>query len=118
MEDLANEKYWNNIINQSILRFCILKVFEKEELHAYILPSKINEFTHGYSPNPSPGTLYTTLANMEKNGYLKSRQLKVGKRLRKLYKLTPKGKDALEEATKAWSKITFMLAKICIYRQW
>ena len=118
MEDLADEKYWNNIINQSILRFCLFKVLEKEEIYAYILPTKIKEFTHGYCPDPSAGTLYTTLANMEKKGYLKSRQLKVGKRLRKLYKLTPKGKDALQEATKAWSRITFLLAKICIYRQW
>lgn len=118
MDDLASEKYWDNIINQSLVRFCLLKVLEKEESHAYILPDKIADFSRGCCPAPSPGTLYTTLSQMEKKGYLKSRLIKAGKRQRKLYKLSLRGKEALEIATKAWSRTTFLLAKTCIYKQW
>lgn len=118
MLDMTSEKYWDNLINQSLLRFCVLQVIEKEELHAYILPKKIDEFSRGYCASPSAGTLYTTLANMEKEEYLQTRIVKKNGRQRKLYKLSPKGKKALDSATKAWSKVTFLIAKTCIYKQW
>lgn len=115
--DMTTEKYWDNLINQSLLRFCLLKVLEKQELHAYIIPQKISEFTRDHCPSPSPGTLYTTLATLEKDDYLSSR-LSTRGHTKKLYKLTPKGKKALASATKVWSKTTFLIAKTCIYQQW
>lgn len=118
IDNLASEKYWENMINQSLLRFCLLKVLDESELHGYIIPEKIKEFSHGACPAPSPGTLYNTLNELEKNGYLHSRIITKGKRERKLYKLSPKGHVALEYATKAWSRTTFLIAKSCIYRQW
>lgn len=115
--DMTEEKYWNNLINQSLLRFCLLKVLEKEELHAYVVPQKIDEFSRGYCASPSAGTLYTTLANLEKEGYLSSRVTTRG-HTKKLYKLTTKGKKALQAATKSWSRTTFLIAKSVIYNQW
>jgi DNA-binding PadR family transcriptional regulator len=115
MDDLTSEKYWNTMINQSLLRYCLLKVLEKEELHGYVIPEKINEFSKGYCPSPSPGTLYTTLSDLEKKEILQNRLKKSGKRQIKAYKLTPKGKIALKQATKAWSRATFLIAKTCIY---
>ena len=51
---------------------------------------------HGY--RISPGSLYPLLHGLEKKGYLRSRQERNGKSLRKVYRATPLGKKALEAA--------------------
>src|SRR5690606_27483233 len=48
---------------------------------------------HGY--RLSPGTLYPMLHKMERDGYLVSRQEREGRTVRKLYTITPKGKEGL-----------------------
>lgn len=55
---------------------------------------------HGY--RLSPGTIYPLLHAMEKRGYLSSRQVRIGRTARKLYRATPLGIEALTIArTKA-----------------
>ena len=51
---------------------------------------------HGY--RISPGTLYPILHGLEKKGYLRSTQQRNGKSLRKVYRATPLGRDALQVA--------------------
>jgi PadR family transcriptional regulator PadR len=51
---------------------------------------------HGY--RISPGTLYPILHGLEKKGYLRSTTQRNGKSLRKLYRATAAGRDALESA--------------------
>ena len=51
---------------------------------------------HGY--RISPGSLYPLLHGLEQKGYLRSRQERNGKSLRKVYRATPLGKKALEAA--------------------
>ena len=51
---------------------------------------------HGY--RIGPGTLYPLLHGMEKRGWLKSGLQKVSGRNRRLYKITPSGRKALELA--------------------
>jgi PadR family transcriptional regulator PadR len=51
---------------------------------------------HGY--RISPGTLYPLLHNLEKKGYLRSRERRNGKSLRKIYRATALGKSALAAA--------------------
>src|SRR5215467_11034266 len=51
---------------------------------------------HGY--RISPGTLYPLLHGLEKKGYLKSRQQRNGKSLRKVYRATAQGRSALASA--------------------
>jgi DNA-binding PadR family transcriptional regulator len=48
---------------------------------------------HGY--RMSPGTLYPLLHGMEKKGYLASRQERAGRSVRRLYQVTPLGREAL-----------------------
>ena len=45
----------------------------------------------------SPGTLYPTLAKLEREGDISWRKQLVGGRIRKTYRLTPKGRKELEE---------------------
>jgi len=51
---------------------------------------------HGY--RISPGTLYPLLHGLERKGYLRSKELRKGKSLRKVYRATPLGKKALAAA--------------------
>ena len=51
---------------------------------------------HGY--RISPGTLYPLLHGLEAKGYLKASQERNGKSRRTVYRATPKGKHALEDA--------------------
>jgi DNA-binding PadR family transcriptional regulator len=51
---------------------------------------------HGYKL--SAGTLYPILHGLERRGYLKSKQEREGKRSRRTYRATPKGRKALEAA--------------------
>jgi PadR family transcriptional regulator len=48
---------------------------------------------HGY--RISPGTLYPILYGLEKKGYLRSREQRNGKTVRKVYRATPAGRKAL-----------------------
>jgi len=51
---------------------------------------------HGY--RISPGTLYPLLHGLEKKGYLRSREQRKGKSLRKVYRATPLGRKVLSAA--------------------
>ena len=51
---------------------------------------------HGY--RISPGSLYPMLHRLEKKGYLRSKEERNGKSLRKLYRATTPGRKALEAA--------------------
>jgi DNA-binding PadR family transcriptional regulator len=51
---------------------------------------------HGYKL--SPGTVYPLLHGLEKRGYLRSKDEKVERSIRRLYSATPLGKKALLEA--------------------
>ena len=53
---------------------------------------------HGY--RISAGTLYPMLHGLERKGYLQSHQDGHGKRARRLYTITPQGRNALNEARK------------------
>jgi PadR family transcriptional regulator PadR len=51
---------------------------------------------HGYKM--SPGTMYPILHGLEKRGYLKATDFRVGRVRRRLYRATPAGKRALKAA--------------------
>ena len=51
---------------------------------------------HGY--RLSPGTLYPILHGLEKKGYLRSTERRLGRMARRMYRITPSGRRALEDA--------------------
>lgn len=51
---------------------------------------------HGYKL--SAGTMYPVLHGLERKGYLKASEVRDGKRYRRVYRATAKGKRELEEA--------------------
>ena len=58
---------------------------------------------HGY--RISPGTLYPLLNGLEKKGYLRSWKKRDGKSRRRLFRATPKGRQALKAARKKIRKL-------------
>lgn len=74
-----------------LVRLHILHHAVEGELYGHWMIEELRR--HGY--RMSPGTLYPMLHSLERKGYLKSRITGVGRRARRLYRATKKGRDAL-----------------------
>jgi DNA-binding PadR family transcriptional regulator len=68
---------------------------------------------HGY--RLSPGTLYPLLHALERKGYLKSRTKGVGRRARRLYRATRKGRTALRMAKE---RVRELFGELIVRRRW
>lgn len=100
--DYLADDYWEKLINQSLVRFFILRALKDGDLHGYMLISKIKELSNDFC-HPSESTLYPALNQMLKGGLLSQSNPK--DKTRKTYHLTPKGKDAFKVAAKNWNRI-------------
>lgn len=58
---------------------------------------------HGY--RISPGSLYPILHSLEKKGYLRAKETRNGRSLRKVYRATAAGRKALKAAKKKVSEL-------------
>lgn len=109
----VDEEYWRRMINQGFIRFLLLKVLRLKDYHGYALSDAINRYSDGFC-KPTEGTLYPALAELARGGYIVVRQEKVEGRVRKVYRITEKGKDAVRDATKTWGKLIPLLRKATI----
>ena len=82
----ANQEIYSGLIRIHILyHACQGSIFGLE---------MIEELSrHGYKL--SPGTLYPLLHGLEKKGYLRSTEARSGRRFRRMYKATARGRRAL-----------------------
>ena len=71
--------------------FCL-----QQEMHGYNITQKVKEMTEG-QVEIGPGTMYGTLGKMEKDGLI---EFVREEEKRKLYKITPVGKDSVQEQQK------------------
>ena len=74
-----------------LIRLHVLHHAAEQEIYGQWMIDELAH--HGY--RLSPGTLYPMLHKMERDGYLVSRQEREGRTVRKLYTITPKGKEGL-----------------------
>lgn len=77
-----------------LIRLHVLHHAVEEEIYGQWIMEELAR--HG--DRLSPGTLYPMLHGMEKKGYLRSREKKMGRSVRRLYRATPKGVKALAVA--------------------
>lgn len=77
-----------------LIRLHILHHAARGELYGQWMIGELAR--HGY--RLSPGTLYPMLHGMEHKGYLASRAVRAGRSVRRLYRATPQGRKALDEA--------------------
>lgn len=74
-----------------LIRLHILHHAVEGELYGHWMIEELGR--HGY--RISPGTLYPMLHALERKGYLKSKTHGAGRRARRLYRATKKGREAL-----------------------
>lgn len=106
--DYVSEDYWKKLINQSLIRFFVLRALKDKDLHGYVLIQEIRKLSNEFC-SPSESTLYPALAQLSAAGLIQ--QTSVKEKERKTYHLTQKGKDAFKIATKTWNTILPTLNK-------
>ena len=77
----------------AFVKLHILYHADKEEIFGVGLMKELER--HGYTIGP--GTLYPTLAKMEKGGFLTCEARTVNHKQRKYYRITPAGRSLLDE---------------------
>ena len=89
-----------------------LLVDADEPLHGYEIIRRLEERSAGYF-SFKEGLIYPTLHRMEQNGLLKSRWLgEPGTRRRKVYTVTEKGHQQLEEEMERWKSFSFQMDQL------
>lgn len=83
------------------LKILILKMLSEKPLHGYGIMRKLEE-EYGL-PLPSPGTIYPMLASLRRSGLIEV--IGEGKREKRLYRATPKGKEYLKENAKELEEV-------------
>jgi DNA-binding PadR family transcriptional regulator len=80
-------------IIKGTLKPIILQLLKNDgEMYGYEITQKVKELTDG-KIKITEGALYPLLHKLEGEGALVTNKVKIGKRVRKYYKLTPEGKD-------------------------
>jgi PadR family transcriptional regulator, regulatory protein PadR len=78
------------------LQTIVLKVLaDFGKMYGYEIVQHVKKLSSG-TINLTEGALYPTLHRMEKQGFLKTEIVMVGKRMRKYYRITPTGKEAVD----------------------
>ena len=97
---------------QGTLEMLILKTLALQAMHGYGVAQRIEQISAGVF-RVNPGSLLPALSRMERAGRVKSEwRATENNRRAKYYQLTPAGRKALEEETKAWGRQTAAIARI------
>ncbi len=101
--DLHNVEYWKSLINIGLTKILVLKTLSQGPNHGYGILKDLRSLTQGCCV-PTFGTIYPILKNLTRSGYAevkKHKQLKGGQ-ARRVYTLTPAGRQAYRVAVEAW----------------
>lgn len=93
-----------------LIRLHVLHHAVEEELYGQWMIEELAR--HGYKL--SAGTLYPMLRSMEKKGYLVSEERRAGRSVRRIYRATPLGREALEIAR---GKVRELIGEMMEHRQ-
>ncbi|OQA52134.1 MAG: lineage-specific thermal regulator protein [candidate division WS2 bacterium ADurb.Bin280] len=106
--DYTDEKYWQKLINQSLIRFYILRSLKDHDLHGYKLIQEIRKQSNEFC-SPSESTLYPALNQMLNGGLIELTNPQ--DKTRKTYHLTDKGREAFKVSAKTWNRVIPTLSK-------
>jgi PadR family transcriptional regulator, regulatory protein PadR len=85
--------------------FLLLAAIARKPLHGYGVVEAIREATRG-ELDLAEGTVYPALYRLEGAGLLASSWTTAGGRRRRVYRLTKRGRDRLEQERKEWKAFT------------
>ncbi|WP_048148407.1 PadR family transcriptional regulator [Palaeococcus ferrophilus] len=89
------------------LKLLVLKMLSEKPMHGYGIMAEL-ERRYGM-PHPSPGTIYPILASLKRAGLIET--IGEGKRDKRLYRATEKGREYLEEHGEELAEVTRMAAR-------
>ena len=93
-------------LKKGSVELLILSLLEDQQRHGYEI-GKLIEVRSGGRLQFRVSSLYPILCRMENRGWLKSRWVeKVGQRRRCYYRLTPKGRNALDGEREKWKEFS------------
>ncbi len=81
-----------DLLNGGLIRLHVLHQASARPLYGLAMIEELAR--HGY--RLSPGTLYPILHGLEKKGHLRSTERRLGRTARRMYRITPSGRRALE----------------------
>ena len=93
----------------------ILSMLDEEPMYGYRISRELEARSKGYF-TMKEGLLYPALHQMEQKGLVISQWKDAGSRRRKYYRITPRGRKHLEEATEDWRTFTNNLTKVLAKR--
>ena len=99
--DLTNVTRWTASVNAALCRLMILREVCRKPGHGYALVQRIARRTRRVC-TPTEATIYPTLAELERSGYLTVSDCPVNRRARKIYTATPMGREACRIGTRIW----------------
>ncbi|MDZ7761158.1 MAG: PadR family transcriptional regulator [Desulfovermiculus sp.] len=105
-----DEKYWNGLLKMALSRFFILQVLSSGPAHGYAIANRISDLTQGCC-SPSQAAIYPVLKDFMYGGYVTCQEETASGRKRKVYTLTPKGRQAFQVAVEAWRETTRALTR-------
>lgn len=83
----------NEFLISGLIPLHILHHAAEEEIYGHAMIDELRR--HGY--RIGPGTLYPMLHRLEERGYLKVREERIGRTMRRYYRATPKARTALRQ---------------------
>ncbi|WP_099211871.1 PadR family transcriptional regulator [Thermococcus henrietii] len=95
------------------LKLLILKMLEEKPMHGYGIMAEL-EKRYGV-PHPSPGTVYPILASLRRAGLIET--VGSGKREKKLYQTTEKGREYLREHEEELQNVLSLAEKFIEFRK-
>ncbi len=87
------------------LKYIVLKLLNESPMHGYLLATKIQQH---FGKKPSNGTLNPLFTKLEKEGLIDSYETIEHGKYKKIYSLSPKGKEL-------FNKITIQLKRFINY---
>ena len=104
MSGMKSEEYWENLVKKSLCRFLLLSQLAKGPLHGYAVNQAIKEACQGCC-EPTEAMVYSTMKELQDNGYVDSRMEEHQGRRRRVCWLTPTGEEAFQSAARVWERM-------------
>ena len=104
MSGMKSEEYWENLVKKSLCRFLLLSQLAKGPLHGYGVNQAIKEACQGCC-EPTEAMVYSTMKELQDNGYVDSRMEEHQGRRRRVCWLTPAGEEAFQSAARVWERM-------------
>lgn len=87
-------------LKRGLLEVCALTVLKKEDSYGYKIVKDLADHIE-----ISESTLYPVLKRLETQGYVSVYSIEHNSRLRKYYKITPKGEDKIIDFLNEWEDV-------------